>query len=79
MRIEHERYIEVRAFGELDGIGIWHMMADGDSTRVDYDWRVKTTKSWMNTLAPIAKPIFRWNHNAIMKWGEKGLKRRLQT
>lgn len=79
VRVEHERYIEARAFGELDGVGIWHFMADGDSrTRVDYDWRVKTTKSWMNTLAPIAKPIFRWNHNAIMNWGERGLKRRLQ-
>ena len=80
IRVERERYIEARAFGELDGVGIWHFMPDGDSqTRVDYDWRVKTTKPWMNTLAPIARPFFRWNHNVIMKWGEKGLNRRLKA
>lgn len=79
MRVEHQRYIEARAFGELDGIGIWHFMSESNSkTRVDYDWRVKTTKPWMNTLAPIAKPIFRWNHNAIMRWGEQGLRNRLR-
>ncbi len=79
IRVERERYIEARAFGELDGVGIWHFMPDGDSqTRVDYDWRVKTTKPWMNTLAPVARPFFRWNHNVIMKWGEKGLNQRLK-
>jgi len=79
VRVERERYIEARAFGELDGVGIWHFMPDGGSaTRVDYDWRVKTTKPWMNVLAPIAKPIFRWNHDAIMSWGEKGLRRWLK-
>jgi len=80
MRVEHERYIEVRAFGELDGAGIWHFMSDDPlRTRVDYNWQVRTTKSWMNALAPIAKPIFRLNHNSIMRWVEKGLRRRLQS
>lgn len=78
IRVEHERYIEARAFGELEGVGIWHLMNDGGSgTRVDYDWRVKTTKPWMNAIAPLARPFFRWNHDVIMKWGEQGIKRHL--
>ncbi len=42
-----------------------------------YEWNVKTTKAWMNLLAPIAGPVFRWNHDTIMRWGEEGLKMRL--
>lgn len=75
-RMEPMRLIEARAFGELDGIGLWQFEAMNEtSTRVRYDWRVKTTKRWMNFLAPIARPFFKWNHNVIMRWGEEGLKK----
>jgi hypothetical protein len=70
--------IEARAFGELEGRGLWQFFNAGDAkTRVQYDWTVKTTKQWMNLLAPLARPIFRWNHNVIMGWGESGLSKRL--
>lgn len=78
VRIDHLKAIEARAFGELDGSGLWQFFDEGaGKTRVQYDWRVKTTKKWMNALAPIAKPFFRWNHNVIMGWGEQGLRKRL--
>jgi hypothetical protein len=78
VRIEELKLIEVRAFGELDGSGIWTLTAeDANTTRVEYDWRVKTTKRWMNLLAPVAKPFFRWNHDAIMNWGGAGLAKKL--
>jgi uncharacterized protein YndB with AHSA1/START domain len=78
VRIEEPKLIEVRAFGELDGAGIWNLTAeDKGVTRVRYDWRVKTTKSWMNLFAPVAKPFFRWNHNIIMNWGGTGLAKKL--
>jgi hypothetical protein len=38
---------------------------------------VKTTKLWMNLLAPIARPLFAWNHDQVMKAGYEGLKKRL--
>jgi uncharacterized membrane protein len=80
VRIDHHRLIEVRAFGDLDGRGLWQFeTVDDNSTRVQYDWTVKTTKAWMNLLAPIAKPFFRWNHDLIMQWGEEGLNRRLRN
>jgi len=78
VRIEHQKLIEARAFGELDGSGLWQFFDEGNgTTRVQYDWRVKTTKPWMNLIVPLARPFFKWNHDVIMRWGEEGLKRRL--
>lgn len=80
VRIEHLKLIEARAFGELEGQGLWTFEAEAvDKIRVQYDWRVETTKPWMNLLAPLAKPFFRWNHDIVMGWGEDGLKRRLSA
>ncbi|MFT3743394.1 MAG: SRPBCC family protein [Pyrinomonadaceae bacterium] len=80
IRIERHRLIEARAFGELDGLGLWQFEAtDANKTHVRYDWTVKTTKAWMNLLAPVARPFFRWNHDTIMRWGEEGLRRRLSS
>lgn len=80
LRVERLKLIEARAFGELDGHGRWQFEAVSEGrTRVQYDWRVKTTKAWMNVLAPIARPFFRWNHDTIMRWGEEGLKNRLSV
>lgn len=78
LRVERLKLIEARAFGELDGHGLWQFEAiSDDRTRVQYDWQVKTTKAWMNILAPVARPFFRWNHDTIMRWGEGGLRKRL--
>lgn len=78
LRVERHQLIEARAFGELDGHGLWRFEEAGhNKTQVRYDWTVKTTKAWMNILAPVARPFFRWNHDTIMQWGEEGLKRRL--
>jgi hypothetical protein len=78
LQIRELESIEIRAFGELEGSGIWTLTAENDSTtRVRYDWRVETNKSWMKTFAPLLKPFFRWNHDVIMGWGGEGLARRL--
>lgn len=78
MRIEPLKLIEARAFGELEGNGLWQFTAENAQlTRVQYDWRVKTTKAWMNFLAPIARPFFRWNHDYIMNAGGAGLAQKL--
>jgi uncharacterized membrane protein len=77
-RIERLKVIEARAFGELEGLGLWQFESvPDDTTRVRYDWQVKATKPWMKYLSPVARPIFRWNHDVIMGWGEKGLQKRL--
>jgi hypothetical protein len=40
---------------------------------------VRTTKRWMNAIAPVARPVFAWNHHAVMKNGGRGLAQLLNT
>ncbi len=77
-RVEPHSVIEGEAFGELTGRGLWTFNGAGDTTDVRYDWRVETTKPWMNLLAPLAKPLFKWNHDVVMAWGAEGLDKRLR-
>jgi len=73
--------IEGRAIGELQGVGRWQLSSegqgDGEITTVRYDWKVETTKGWMNLIAPLARPLFSWNHDVVMGWGGEGLAQRL--
>jgi uncharacterized protein YndB with AHSA1/START domain len=81
-RVERPHLIEGEASGELTGIGRWRLFehaadAGGPTTAVVYEWRVRTTRAWMNLLAPIARPIFAWNHDYVMRNGGEGLARLL--
>jgi hypothetical protein len=69
--------MEGHASGELEGQGIWTFSTEGNDTVVRYAWRVNTTKWWMNLLAPLAGPLFAWNHDKVMEAGYEGLKARL--
>ena len=75
--VDAPREMAGRAFGELQGSGRWRLFEDGDVTAVLYEWNVETTKRWMNRLAPLARPVFAWNHDVVMRWGGEGLARRL--
>jgi Polyketide cyclase / dehydrase and lipid transport len=66
-----------RSRGQLVGEGIWLLRANGMSTEVTYVWRVQLAKRWMRWLAPLLAPVFRWNHDGVMRAGEAGLRRLL--
>ena len=70
--IERPFLIEAEAEGELAGTGRWRFF-DGRDTAVTYEWNVRTTRPWMNVLTPVARPVFRWNHNVVMHQGGRGL------
>jgi hypothetical protein len=76
-RVEPMTLIEGTALGELSGQGLWQLSSDGEITTARYDWRVQTTKRWMNLLTPIARPFFKWNHDVVMRWGGEGLAKKL--
>jgi hypothetical protein len=76
-RVERPYKMEGIAEGELSGSGIWTLEQHDRHTAVRYDWNVRTTKWWMNLLAPIAKPFFQSNHDYVMSEGGKGLARYL--
>jgi len=65
------------ATGELKGIGRWRLFEDAGVTAVTYEWNVRTTNAWMNLVAPVARRVFEYNHNVVMRWGGEGLARRL--
>ena len=65
------------ASGELQGTGRWRLFEQDGVTAVLYEWNVSTTKPWMNLLAPVARPVFAWNHDVVMGWGGQGLAGRL--
>jgi hypothetical protein len=78
-RVEPPLALEGVASGELEGTGRWQFSSDGSVTCVRYDWNVRTTKSWMKVLGPLARPIFQWNHDLVMRQGAEGLARLLNA
>ena len=72
-RVERPRLLEGEASGELTGTGRWRLFEQDSVTAVTYEWNVGTTKRWMNLLAPIARPVFAWNHDWVMGNGAEGL------
>jgi len=79
VRVQPPHVIEVTARGELEGRGVWRLFGSDEATCVTYDWDVETTKAWMNAAAPLARPLFAWNHHWIMRRGGEGLARLLDA
>jgi hypothetical protein len=71
--------VEGIASGDVEGVGCWHFAAEGDNTLVRYEWKVRPALRWMCLLSPLASPVFRWNHDLLMRQGGIGLARRLNT
>lgn len=67
------------AYGELEGEGTWHFYEKDGITYLQYDWKVYTNKKWMNLLSFLLKPLFKYNHDVVMKWGAKGLAKKLHA
>lgn len=76
-RVQRPHLLELTATGDLEGTGRWELSEEAGITTVRYFWTVRTTKSWMNLLAPLASPAFGWNHAVLMRAGGKGLAGRL--
>jgi hypothetical protein len=76
-RVQAPTILEAVATGELEGVGRWTLSPDDGWTLVRYNWDVHTTTWWMNLLAPIARPAFTWNHDALMLDAANSLARQL--
>ena len=75
--VERPHRMQGQASGELAGTGTWRLYEEDGVTAAVYDWNVRTTAPWMNLLAPIARPVFAWNHDVVMGWGAEGLSKLL--
>lgn len=72
-RVERPHLLEADAVGELSGVGRWRLYEHEGVTAVLYEWNVATSKLWMNLLAPVARPVFEWNHDWVMARGGEGI------
>jgi uncharacterized protein YndB with AHSA1/START domain len=64
---------QLQAEGELAGTGRWSLDQQGEVTTARYRWDVRTTRPWMNLLAPLARPRFAWNSRGVMLQAGEGL------
>ncbi len=76
--VDEPRRMSGRAYGDLEGTGVWRLFEDGGVTAVTYEWKVVATKPWMNALGPLPRPLFRWSHDHVMAGGGEGLAARLR-
>ena len=76
-RREPPHLLEGAAHGELIGTGRWRLYESPAGTAAVYEWDVRTSRTWMNRLAPVARPAFAYNHDAVMRQGAAGLARLL--
>lgn len=79
IELRRPRLLRGRARGQLEGIGTWELVPDGRTTRVRYTWCVDLSARWMRLLAPVMAPVFRWNHDGVMRAGARGLARHLDA
>jgi hypothetical protein len=67
------------ASGELVGTWTCDLEQQGETVVLRHVWAVSTTRAWMNVLAPLARPLFSWNHASLMREGGVGFAARLGT
>ncbi|MFJ3959094.1 hypothetical protein [Arthrobacter sp. NPDC090010] len=80
-RVQRPSVLEFDADGDLQGCGALRLSAadDGASTRLEIEWTVRPTRRWMIVLSPLAAPVFTAAHARVMRRGEEGLTRLLQS
>jgi hypothetical protein len=78
-RSDPPRDQELQAEGELTGTGHWSLDQQAEVTTARYRWDVRTTRPWMNLLAPLARPVFTWNSRGVMLQAGEGLARFLDV
>jgi uncharacterized protein YndB with AHSA1/START domain len=59
--------------GDLEGFSRWTITAEEGGCQAVFEEDVIATKLLLRILAPIARPVFRWNHGLLMNRGERGL------
>jgi hypothetical protein len=72
-QMELQTMVEGVASGDVEGMGRWTFATEGEFTVARYEWNVRPTPRWMRLLSPLASPLFRWNHDILMRQGGEGL------
>ena len=65
--------------GRVEGSGRWEVTGVAGGSAVWFHWVVRPRLAWMRALSPLARPVFVWNHRALMREGGEALAGRLDT
>ena len=65
--------IEADVVGDLRGKGIWTLTERDGGTHVRFDWTVFADRWFLKLLTPVARPLFRWNHDWSAERCREGL------
>jgi uncharacterized protein YndB with AHSA1/START domain len=76
-QVEPQGRLVGQATGDMAGTGVWELWREGAVTRVRYTWELALHTRWMRLAAPWMAPVFRWNHEGVMRSGAQGLARYL--
>lgn len=79
LREDRQVGVVTRVTGKVEGRGAWRVEAVEGGTLVRFDWWVRPQLAWMKAVAPLARPVFSWNHRSLMAEGAHGLAARLDT
>lgn len=65
--------LSLRAFGDLNGKGVWTFISKQGQTNVVYDWDISFDKPYLSKLTWLLRPIFKFNHEWAMRKGLESL------
>lgn len=77
-RVDRPKVLELEAFGDLEGHGVWTLEEHGATCSIRYDWTVRAEKAFLKTFSFVLRPAFEANHRWAMARGEASLKLELQ-
>lgn len=71
---ERPRLLEGRASGDLCGVGAWILepVPEG-GVDVTCRWEFELQRRWQQRGSALLRPVFEWNHFAVMRAGARGM------
>ena len=64
----------VRVEGDLSGSGIWTLRPnEAGGVHIRFDWTVLADRWFLKLLTPVARPLFRYNHDWSAERAREGL------
>lgn len=70
--------LRARLDGDLNGVSTWTVTADGSGSLAVFDEDVSVGKAAVRLAGRFARPALKFNHERMMRSGERGLRRMLE-
>jgi hypothetical protein len=71
------RVLRARLEGDLNGTSQWHVTPNGHGSVAVFDEDVRVGKAMVRAAGRLARPVLTFNHDRMMRSGERGLRRHL--